>query len=487
VAALFAGTAATTACSRTEPAPDDDARFAELDAKVEELMARYAVPGVAVGVWHQGREHLRGFGVTNIEEPEDVTEDTLFRVGSTTKTFTGTALMRLVESGDVHLDERVRTYLPDFTTSDPEVAERVTVRQLLNHSAGWLGDYYVDFGPGDDALAKYAAGMATLPQLTPLGTTFAYNNAALALAGHLIEKVTGNTYEQALQELVLDPLHLDRSGFFPDELTDVPTTASHNNVDGRAVLNRDAWVMGRSLHPTGGLISTARDQLRYARFHLGDGGGPDGEQLLTTESLQAMRSHLGPPGTLIVEVDGAGVAWHVRPTAEGVPVIMHGGSWPGQQSGFYFVPDRDFALTVLTNSDSGDRLIADIMYDDWALQRFAGLHNLPADVRDLSPTELAAYEGRYTATEIEADGAVNSTEAVLTAEDGRLRYRVLNADGEPKPPEPHAPAYLAFYRDDYVLHLDRDGNSLHNRANFVRGDDGQVQWLRMGGRLNRRN
>jgi CubicO group peptidase (beta-lactamase class C family) len=59
----------------------------------------------------------------------------------------------------------------------------VTLRQLLNHSAGWLGEYYEDTGPGDDALARYAAGMARLPQLTPLGTVFAYNNAALSLAG----------------------------------------------------------------------------------------------------------------------------------------------------------------------------------------------------------------------------------------------------------------------------------------------------------------
>lgn len=485
-AALFAGTATTAGCGRTASAPEDEL-FAELDAKIEELMAAYAVPGVAVGVWHRGREHLRGFGVTDIEQPEPVTPDTLFRVGSTTKTFTGTALMRLVDSGEMVLDERVRTYLPDFRTADAEVADRVTVRQLLNHSAGWRGDYYEDFGPGDDALARYTAGIATLPQLTPPGTTFAYNNAAVTMAGHVIEKVTGLGYEQAVRELVLDPLGLEHSGFFADELRAVPSTASHHVVDGQAVLNRQAWDMPRSLHPTGGLISTARDQLRYARFHLGDGTDPQGRTLLTTDSLLAMRSEPGPSGTLTVEVDGTGVTWHLRPTAEGVPVIMHGGAWPGQQSGFYFVPDRDFALTLLTNSDGGDRLIADIMYDDWALQRFAGLHNLPARVRDLTPGQLADYEGRYTSEEIGEDGTLTRTDTLLTADAGRLRHRVLSPAGEPVAAEPHTPTHLGFYRDDHVLHQDRAGNSLHNRSDFVRDETGRVRWLRMGGRLHRRH
>ena len=83
------------------------------------------------------------------------------------------------------------------------------MRQLLNHSAGWLGEYYADKGPGDDALARYVAGIARLPQLTPPGKVFAYNNAAIVLAGHVIEAVTGSTYEEAVRELVLDPLRAE--------------------------------------------------------------------------------------------------------------------------------------------------------------------------------------------------------------------------------------------------------------------------------------
>src|SRR5829696_1836624 len=171
-------------------AQDTEVLFRWLDAKVEAAMAQLQIPGVAVGVYYQGQEYVRGYGVTNVDYPRPVDEDTLFRIGSTTKTFTGTAIMRLVEEGRMALDAPVRTYLPRLRLADESVAARVTVRQLLNHSAGWLGEYYRDFGRGADALERYVAGMAELPQLTPVGQVFAYNNAAIALAGHVVEAVT---------------------------------------------------------------------------------------------------------------------------------------------------------------------------------------------------------------------------------------------------------------------------------------------------------
>ena len=126
-------------------------------------MKEHGIPGVAVGMIHQGARYIKGYGVTNVDYPTPVDGDTLFRIGSTTKTFTGAAAMRLVDRGKLDLDERVRTYLPEFATSQPSVARRVTLRQLLNHSAGWLGEYYADKGPGDDALARYVEGDGAAP------------------------------------------------------------------------------------------------------------------------------------------------------------------------------------------------------------------------------------------------------------------------------------------------------------------------------------
>jgi hypothetical protein len=179
-ASLPAPTAARSA-TRVRRAGVSRDLFAELDARIEAGMAAYGIPGVAAGVQYGGRQYLKGYGITNVDYPQAVDPDTVFEVGSTTKTFTGTTVMRLVEQGKLDLDARVRRYLPDFRTSDPAVAERVTLRQLLNHTPGWLGEDLHDTGRGEDALAKYVAGIVRLPQLTPPGEVFAYNNRRVVL------------------------------------------------------------------------------------------------------------------------------------------------------------------------------------------------------------------------------------------------------------------------------------------------------------------
>jgi len=449
-----------------------DALFRVLDERIEAAMKHYHVPGVAVGVYWQGREHLRGFGVTNVDHPLPVDADTLFRIGSTTKTFTATAMMRLVEQGKVDLETPARSYLPDLELADEGAARSVTLRQLLNHSAGWLGDDYGDFGRGDDALARYVAAMKELPQLTPPGKVFAYSNAGIVLAGRVIETLTRKPYETALQELVLDPLGLKHSGFFTDLLIGENIAASHDIEKGRAVVTTGSWAFPRSIDSTGGLISSAREQLAYMRFHLGDGKGADGKPVLTPQSLKAMRSNPGPGGTCTMEIDGVCVGFWQRRTAEGVPVFQHGGAWGGQYSDFFFVPDRQFAMTVLTNSTSGPRLLYELGRSGWALNQFCRLSNPPAVAKAQPAARLAEYEGRYKSQVIPPfappDHLVDQVIEIKAA-DGGLR---VTGDNE---------LSLAFYRDEYVLAADSQGQP--NRSDFLRGPDGRVAWLRDGGRL----
>lgn len=473
-AAAAVPVAALPTLPATASAAREPASIGRLAEKIEAGMAKYAIPGVGLGLWYRGREYVRGFGVTNVDQPSPVTADTVFRIGSTTKTFTGTAIMRLAERGRISLDRPVRAYLPDFQTHDPSVAARVTVRQLLNHTPGWQGDYFYDTGDGEDALARYVAGMTEVPQLTPLGKVFSYNNAAIGVAGRIIEVVTGKPYETAARELVIDPLGLEHSRFFHSELGGFSVAASHNIVDGKPVVEPSFDRVPRSLNSIGGLISSARDQLRYARYHLGHRGFP---QLLSDRARIAMRSHPGPGGTLFVELDGVGVTWMLRPTAEGPTVVQHGGDWSGQHSGFLMVPGRDFAITLLTNSESGPALVAELFADDWALREFAGVSNLPAVPRDLPPRKLAAYEGTYVSQQIGFDGEPSDFGLDLVAEDGEL---VASLEGE-------VALRLPFYRNDYVLALDPSGQPTHVRASFVRGRDGSVEWLRYGGRLFRRH
>jgi hypothetical protein len=179
----------------------------------------------------------------------------------------------------------------------------------------------------------------------------------------------------------------------------------------------------------------------------------------------------------VAEIDGAGVSFFLRRTAEGVPVIQHGGSWAGQYSGFFFVPERGFAMTLLTNSDGGTHLRQELFYDDWALARFAGLHNPPATPRRLEPACLAAYEGVYVDRAVDVAGNWQETPMTVRADDGALR-------GDLELGGATSSIGLTFYRDDYVLVEPGDGTPPGSfRANFVRDADGQVAWLSYGGRL----
>ena len=114
--------------------------FARVGDAVRAAMEETQTPGVAVGLLQDGTEEAAGFGITSTENPLEVTPDTLFQIGSITKTFTGTAAMRLVEEGKLDLDAPVREYLSGLKLSDESVAERVTTRHLLTHTGGWIGD-----------------------------------------------------------------------------------------------------------------------------------------------------------------------------------------------------------------------------------------------------------------------------------------------------------------------------------------------------------
>lgn len=439
----------------------------QLDRKILDAMEEFAIPGVAVGVLHRGREYVRGFGVTDVGNQRPVDADTVFRIASTSKTFTGTTAMRLVDTGRLDLDLPVRRYITNFRP--PEGAEGVTVRQLLNHSAGWLGYDYHDTGKDDGALARYVEDVHRLPQLTPVGRTFSYNNTAISVAGRVIETITGTTFEQSVRELVLDPLGLNRSGYSIDEIGDENVATPHAIVDGKAVAQPDLFFLPRSGNPFGGVLSSVTEQLSYARFHLGDGRAASGERVMSKAALRGMWSRPGPGGTLLVELTGMGVSWMVRPTAEGIPVVQHGGDLPGFHSGFLIVPERQFAITMLTNCESGPNLIAQLFYDDWALLRFAGLSNLPAATRRLSDAELAPYEGHYTATQIGFDNTAVEIPVRLTANNGRLEM-IEGDDAQTR--------VLTFYKHDYVLVDD-----IGLRANFLRGAGDRITWLRLGGRL----
>src|SRR5580700_7695010 len=175
---------------------------------VTQLATKYEVPGVAVGVWTKGTAYLACHGITDLDQPEPVEPDTPFLVASVTKTFTATAMMRLVADQRVDLHAPVRRYLPEFTLADPAAAAQITVLSLLNHTAGldWRSHDRPD--DSDRALGRYVAALRDQQLIAAPGTRVSYSQTGYNIAGRIIEVVTGTTYEQAIAALVLEPIGL---------------------------------------------------------------------------------------------------------------------------------------------------------------------------------------------------------------------------------------------------------------------------------------
>jgi CubicO group peptidase (beta-lactamase class C family) len=446
--------------------------FAALRDLAAKRMKELGVPGATIGVLADGEAETAGLGVTSIEHPLDVDADTLFQIGSITKTFTGTAAMRLVDRGDLDLDAPVHTYLADLRLGDADVAKRVSMRHLLTHTAGWEGDYFDDLGRGDDALPRMVAAIAELPQLTPLGELWSYNNAAFNLAGRVLEAVCQQPFETVVRELVLEPLELERSFFFADEVMTHRFAVGHVEDDDRNTVVATPWLVGRSSNPAGGLVSTVGDLLRYARFHLGDGTAANGERLLSPQALADMRE----AQVELTDTEAMGISWMLR-DVEGRATIGHGGSTNGQTALLTMVPDAGFAVVVLTNHMLGSQLLQDVTKR--ALRDYVGIDDPDATPLERSPDELEEYVGHYSATLADYD---------LRLEDGKLVAHVTPKGGFPKrdsPPLPAPPpAPLAFYGDDLVFVP--AGRFKGARGRFLRDEAGRIAWLRVGARLHAR-
>jgi len=447
-----------------------DSNFKTISARIRKEMKRLHIPGVSIGVFHQGKEWAEGFGVTSVENPLPVMPDTLMQVGSISKTFTGTLLMMLAEQGKVDLDAPVRKYIKDFKLRDESVAKKVTIRHLLTHTGGWVGDYFNDFGPGEDALAKMVKSIAKLPQIQPLGKIWSYNNTGFNVAARVIEVVTRKPYEQALQETILNPLGLDMTYMYPSDILFIHRFVVGHYVEKKKVRVSRPWAIGRAGNGVGGVVSTVRDLLKYARFHMGD-GRVNGKRVIKKKSLEAMRVKQ-------VEAGGRGdmgITWFIR-YADDLIAFAHGGATHGQQAYFFYIPEKDFALAILTNSDEGGILTAQTF--GWVLELYFGI-KLKSPKPLATPQELHEFVGRYKI-------GVNCFDILVKGK--HLIYQDVPLGGFPTPDTPPGPAAppmrFAFYEKDKLIGLDEPYNG--GLADIIRDDKGRVEYFRVGGRAHQR-
>lgn len=466
-------------------ASGSDQDFELLRDQVSAQMAQAQVPGVGLGLYYAGQQWMTGLGVTNIDYPLAVDENTLFPIGSVSKTFTGTAMLILSGQGLVDLDSPVRRYLPSFGVADESVSASVTVRDTLRHTAGWFGDVY-GYADGDDsdALAKFVDEMAPLQQILPLGSFYSYNNAAFNVAGRVIEVVTGKSFEQAIHDLIFQPLGMSRSTFFAADAISYATVSGHDVVGGKLSVVRDPWnQIPRASHAAGGIITNVNDLLQYARFQLGDGSAPDGAPLVPPAGMAQLRMpQTGPGSAGLYQADGIGISWLLL-NIDGTRILAHdGGISQRFKSRLWLIPERQFALTMLTNHGNGDAIFAPVTA--WALEHYLGLRNQAPIPNDLLASRLEEYIGRYAVDlakvpETQYLIALTLDEPpdeedlqeihVISLVDGALQWRDV---------PPGESFTLKFYAPDRAVIV--DGPSAGERIDFLRDASGAVGWIRRG-------
>ena len=414
-------------------------------------MAELRVPGVSVWVLAGGAEDGFQLGITSVDNPLAVDEDTVFQAGSITKTLTATAALRLAQRGVLDLDAPVRRSLPALRLADEDVAAAITMRDLLSHGGGFVGDWFDDFGWGDNAVAEYVEGIQRLPQLTPLRAVWSYNNAGFVLAGHVLEVVAEKPYEDVIRDDVLDD-----ALFFPWDVMLQRFVAGHV-TENETVRVAEPWAVSRSAAPAGGLVASTRTLVEYARMHLED------------ERLTAMRE----PILQSQPDEWMGLAWFLT-ERNGVGFAQHGGTTNGQCALLSLAPERGFVLAVLANHRHGHALIKRVV--ERALEGILGLEPWQPELVDLSSERLAEYAGRYE---------MPLSVIELRVEDGVLVLEWIPKGGFPKPdspPHPAPPPARVAFHDEDGFHV-TEGVMKGQRGQVLRGEGGRIAWVRFGLRI----
>ncbi|OYV65111.1 MAG: hypothetical protein B7Z72_12530, partial [Gemmatimonadetes bacterium 21-71-4] len=322
------------------------------DRFIPAFLHKWQLPGGSIAVAKNGRLVLaRGYGWADAEAKQPVVPGSLFRIASVSKPITAAAVLRLAEQQRLSLDDRAFDLLPKFRLPDgPGIDARlrtITVRQLLQHTAGWDRDKSFDpmFRPGIIAQATGTPSPATSEAIVrymlrqPLdfspGQRYAYSNFGYCLLGRVIEAITGKPYEEALRESVLAPCGIQRMRLGrtrPGDRADAEVRYYHTVEGPTASVFPDvqepvAWPDGgfyiEAMDAHGGWTASAADLVRFASAV--DGARPPA--LLSPESVRLIATRPAPPVSQR-EPTFYGLGWNIRPTAEGAN-WWHTGSLPG--------------------------------------------------------------------------------------------------------------------------------------------------------------
>ncbi|MEV0842135.1 serine hydrolase [Actinocatenispora sera] len=382
--------------------------------RLTELATAHQVPGATLGILRLGEDPvLAHHGVTSLSTGVEVRDDTLFQIGSVSKVWTATVVMQLVDEGKLDLDAPIAEVLPELRLGDPEVAKQATMRHLLTHTSGIDGDVFTDTGRGDDCVARYVEQLDTVGQNHPLGVTFSYCNAGFVLAGRVIEKLTGLTWDQALRERLFTPLGLTHTTTLPEEALLFRAAVGHVAEGDADPQPAPVWGLPRALGPAGLITASAADVLAFAAMHLDGGVAADGTRVLGERWAAAMTEHQTDVPDPYPLGDSWGLGW-IRFGWNGHRLIGHDGNTIGQSAFLRLLPEQGLAVTLLTNGGHTRDL-----YEELYREIFAELAGVALPAPFGPPARPPSYDpGRHVGVYERAGARLEVIRA-----DGELRLR----------------------------------------------------------------
>lgn len=403
--------AADTSVSRgLAKQPEVAAAIKVFDAWATATAATREQPGVSIGlVYDQDLMWAKGYGFADLEKKTAATPATLYRIASITKLFTTTAIMQLRDAGKLQLDDPVSKHLAWFKPRNPyPQAPVLTIRHLVTHTSGLpreaAGTNWSDlkFPSRKEMMQILADQEAVLPP----ETEWKYSNLALAIAGEVVAAVSGEPWEQYVENRVLKPLNMDATRVIPKADTPGLATAYGRRVPGKA-RDTEPFVDIAGVRPCGNMASSVEDLAKFISLQFREGPAGRG-QLLKASTLREMQrvQWLRPDWR-----SGWGLGFSIRRVGEQVRV-GHGGSLPGHRTQIEFAPADKFGVIVLTNANDGDPL----RYVDQAFTLLT-----PAIQRAVAPPKQAAapdpawdkYAGTYSWKHAEVQVMVLNGELVL--------------------------------------------------------------------------
>ena len=421
--------------------------FSPLEETVRQEMQKAQAPGAAIAIVLGDRVvYSRGFGVASVETNEPVHPDMLFRLGSTTKMFTATALVSLSEKGAIDLHKPIGTYVKGL---DPKIAA-VTAHQFLSHTSGFIDEAPM-FGNSDEsALAKEVRSWTDTRFFTEPGRIYSYSNPGFWMAGFLIETLSGKSYADQMDASVFKPLGMTRTTLRPLVAMTYPLAQGHDatpqgpKVVRPAANNAASW-------PAGSIFSNVSDLSRFVIAFV-NGGKLENQQVLSPTLIATLSApHAKIPGSDASYGYGLELARY-----RGMDVVRHGGSRSGYGSTIRMVPQHRFGVIVLANRTGAG-------FGDTAEKAMEIALSLPsphptAERRPVALTaaEMDAYVGVYS----QGPRAVH-----IVSHDGQV---FLEQQGREAP--------LLKIADNEL----QSANGL--RIVLVRSSSGTIEYLHMGGR-----